>query len=123
MIWLVDPEMRHRLPAKLCAGLATCTLLAVGAVATPAEARSSDQENLPPSYGGYYAGPPVVYGSPYGYAYNGPPAAYYGAPYAYYSRPSAYYYGAPYAYYGWPYYAPRVYDSDVGPRNPHLRGP
>lgn len=92
MTWMVRTKSSHHLSTKLAAGLATCAFLAIAAAATPADARSGDQQNLPGGYGEYYAAPPVVYGSPYGYGYYGPT-----------------YYAQPYPYYGWPYYAPQAY--------------
>jgi len=92
MTWIIDTKSPRHLSAKLVAGLAISALLAIGTFGAPASAASRDQQNLPPSYGGYYAAPPAAYGSPYGYGYAQP-----------------YGYVQPYGYYGQPYYAPPVY--------------
>jgi hypothetical protein len=65
-------------PAKLAAAIAISTVLAVTVFVTPA---SADWDGHHRSYnhyynGGYYAAPPVVYGSPYGQAYYGSPYYY-----------------------------------------------
>lgn len=105
----VDTASRSHLSAKLTAGIAISTLLAIATFATSADARSADQENLPSWNGGYYTASPVVYGWPYGYRYYAPPYAYYAPPYAYY--PPAY-----------PYYRPQ-YDPRTGWRDPNAGGP
>lgn len=69
------------LSAKFLTGLALATFLAVGAVATPSVAqddhhdhdRDRDRDHRDGWRGGYYAAPPVVYGSPY---YAPPPVVY-----------------------------------------------
>ena len=72
--------------AKLAAAVAISAVLALGAFAAPANAEW-DGRHYERGYnhyynGGYYAAPPVVYGSPYG-------GAYYGSPY-YYPPPVVY---------------------------------
>jgi len=69
---------KRRLSAKLAAGFAISAMLALGASATPANAEWDGHHRGYNQYydGGYYAAPPVVYGSPYG-------GAYYGSPYNY----------------------------------------
>jgi hypothetical protein len=110
MTWTFDTAPRGNLWAKPAVGLAICALLAVTTFATPVDARSRAQENLPPLYSGYYAAPPVAYGWPYGYGYYAPPYAAYYAP--------------PYGYYGGPYYpAWGVYDPRIGWRDPNAGGP
>jgi hypothetical protein len=77
---------KHRPSAKLAAEFAISAMLALGAVATPANAewdgRHHDREYNHYYNGGYYSAPPVVYGSRYG-------GAYYGSPY-YYPPPVVY---------------------------------
>jgi hypothetical protein len=95
MTWTNETKPRRRFPAKLAAGLAVSAMLSLGAFAAPAYA-DGDGDNNHREYrhnwnGGYYAAPPVVYGSPYGQSY-------YGGPYgqSYYSQP--YYYPPPVVY-------------------------
>ena len=76
-----DITPKRRLSAKLVGGLAISALLALGAFA-PANAEWRDDHREHNWGGGYYAAPPVVYGSSYG---NG----YYGAP-GYYAPPVVY---------------------------------
>jgi hypothetical protein len=83
MTCTIDIQPKHRLSATLVVGLALSACLVLGAVATPASAEirretghgGHDHGNR--GYGdrggGYYAAPPVVYGSPYAYA---PPVVY-----------------------------------------------
>jgi hypothetical protein len=73
------------LSAKFLTGLALATFLAVGAVPTPSVAqddhhdhdrdrdRDHDRDRHDDRRGGYYAAPPVVYGTPY---YPPPPVIY-----------------------------------------------
>lgn len=85
MTWIIDTTSKHRLSAKLAAGLAISAMLALGTFAgsASAEERWGEHRGYHHHYnGGYYRAPPVVYGSPYG-------GAYYGSPY-YYPRPVVY---------------------------------
>jgi hypothetical protein len=72
------------LSARFAAGVAISALLALGALATPANADWDNNHHGGYHHnwnGGYYRSPPVVYGSPYG-------GGYYGSPY--YSPPVVY---------------------------------
>ena len=88
----IDAKSNRRLPAKLASGLAISALLglfvagAFAATASAAEYRGGYHGGYyAPGYsgccwnGGYYAAPPVVYGSPYyGAPYYAPPPVVYG---------------------------------------------
>jgi hypothetical protein len=75
----------RKLSATFLTGLAFATVLALGAIDSSAFAQDyhhdhdHDRDHYHDGYrhdgwrGGYYAGPPVVYGSPY---YNPPPVIY-----------------------------------------------
>jgi hypothetical protein len=82
MTWNNDTTLKSRLSARLVGGLAISALLALGAFAAPANADWHGDRHGNNWGGGYYAAPPVVYGSSYG---NG----YYGAP-GYYAPPVVY---------------------------------
>ncbi len=84
MTCISNTTSKRRLSAKLAAGIAISAVLAFGTFAAPANARDRDDRDGGDHRnwnGGYYAAPPVVYGSTYGYGY-------YGAPY--YSPPVVY---------------------------------
>jgi hypothetical protein len=79
MTQFADAKPTGHWSAKLAAGFALSALLALGSFAAPASAqyyRGYHNWN-----GGYYAAPPVVYGSPYD-------GGYYGSPY--YAPPAVY---------------------------------
>jgi hypothetical protein len=83
MTWIINTASKRRLSARLAAGLAISAILALGTFAGTANARDRDGDG---GYrhnwnGGYYAAPPVVYGSPYGETYYGSP--YYSPPVVY----------------------------------------
>jgi hypothetical protein len=81
MTWSIDTTSKRRLSVKLSGGIAISALLALGALATPASAEWNGDHGYPNWNGGYYASPPVVYGSPYGGGYYGSP--YYAPPVVY----------------------------------------
>ncbi len=99
MTCIIEAKSKRRLSARLAAGLAISAFLVLGTVV--ASASTAAQERRHTGYSsyrghggvyrggrGYYAAPPVVYGSPYyGTPYYGSP--YYGAPY-YYPPPVVY---------------------------------
>jgi hypothetical protein len=95
MTYTIDTKSRRRSSAKLAAALAVSALLALGTFAMPAYADGDGDGNHREYHhnwnGGYYAAPPVVYGSPYGQTYYGSP--YYGNQYG-----SPYYYPPPVVY-------------------------
>jgi len=78
MTKIVNIDSKHRPSAGLTAGIAVSALLALGALAAPANADWNDNHrgNHHNWNGGYYHAPPVVYGSPYR-------SGYYGSPYYY----------------------------------------
>jgi len=82
MTCIVDTKSKRHLPAKLAVGLAISAFLVLGTFVTSASAqeRRGGDRGGDRGYGGwsggYYAAPPVVYGSPYYY----PPAPYYYPP-------------------------------------------
>jgi hypothetical protein len=80
MTWSIDTNSKHRLSARLAAGIAISAMLALGTFAGSAGA---DEYYHHHHYynGGYYRAPPVVYGSAYGGAYYGSP--YYAPPVVY----------------------------------------
>ena len=84
MTQITSTIRKHRPSAKLAAGIAITAMLVLGAFSAPANAewdgRHHDRDNHYYN-GGYYAAPPVVYGSPYGGAYYGSP--YYPPPVVY----------------------------------------
>jgi hypothetical protein len=75
----IDTTSKRRLTAKLAAGFAIATVLAVGVAGGPARADWHDHRDRgwhDHHYtGGYYAAPPVVYGGP---GYYAPPPVVYG---------------------------------------------
>ncbi len=82
MTRIIDIKSKRRLSAKLAAELAIFAVLGLGAFAVPANAQPIPPDAQPYGYdreyrntgnGGYYATPPVVYGSPYGPSYYGSP--------------------------------------------------
>ena len=79
----IDTTSKHRLSARLAAGIAISAMLALGTFAAPASADwNGDYRGGYHNWnGGYYAAPPVVYGSPYGNGYYGSP--YYAPPVVY----------------------------------------
>jgi len=81
MTWIIGTNSRRRPSATLAAGLAISAILAVGTFAAPANARDHDGGYRHGWNGGYYAAPPVVYGSTYGGGYYGSP--YYAPPVVY----------------------------------------
>jgi len=84
MTWIVDTKSKHRLSAKLAAGLAISAMLALGTFAGSASAgeRWGGHGEYHHNWnGGYYRAPPVVYGSQYGSSYYGSP--YYAPPVVY----------------------------------------
>jgi hypothetical protein len=81
LTWIINTNSRRRLSAKLAAGLAISAILAVGTFAGSADAREHDGGYRHNWNGGYYAAPPVVYGSAYGGGYYGSP--YYAPPLVY----------------------------------------
>jgi uncharacterized membrane protein len=81
LTWITHTNSGCRLSAKLAAGFAISALLAVGTFAVPANARDHDDGDRRGWSGGYYAAPPVVYGSTYGGGYYGSP--YYAPPVVY----------------------------------------
>ena len=76
---------KYRPSANVAAGFAISAVLTLGAFAVPANAESygrhHDRDYNHYYNGGYYAAPPVVYGSPYGGTYYGSP--YYPPPVVY----------------------------------------
>jgi hypothetical protein len=82
MTHIIDTNAKHRLSAKLMAGVAISAILALGAFAAPANADWDGRHGYYNNWnGGYYRSPPVVYGSPYGEGYYGSP--YYAPPVVY----------------------------------------
>ena len=79
----IDTTSKHRLSARLAAGIAISAMLALGTFAAPASADwNGDHGGYRHNWnGGYYRAPPVVYGSPYGGGYYGSP--YYAPPVVY----------------------------------------
>ena len=84
MTCTIDTKSKYRLSAKLAAGLALSAFLVLGTFVAPASARDDhrggdrhggDHRDYRGHGrgGGYYAPPPVVYGSPY---YSPPPVVY-----------------------------------------------
>lgn len=94
MTQIIDTTPKRRpsakLPAKLAAGIAISTILALGTFAGSASADDHRRGHRGYHYysGGYYRAPPVVYGSPYRGGYYGSPS-YGGSPY-YYAPPVVY---------------------------------
>jgi hypothetical protein len=82
MTWVNSNTSKRRLSAKLVGGLAISALLALGAFAAPANAEWRGDHRGHNWGGGYYAAPPVVYGSSYGNSYYGVPG-YYAPPVVY----------------------------------------
>jgi hypothetical protein len=80
MTHIIDTTSKHRLSAKLAGGIAIATVLVLGSFVGSANAdgRGDHRGNWG---GGYYAAPPVVYGSAYGNGYYGSP--YYAPPVVY----------------------------------------
>jgi hypothetical protein len=78
MTWNIDTRSRRRRSAKFAAGFLTSGMLALGALAVPANADwdGYHREHHHNWNGGYYRAPPVVYGSRYH-------SSYYGSPYYY----------------------------------------
>src|SRR5580704_7184385 len=87
MTCIINAKSRRRFSAKLAAGLALSAMLSLGAFAIPAYADgdgdNNHREHRHNWNGGYYAAPPVVYGSPYGQSYYGDPYPYYPPPVIY----------------------------------------
>ena len=82
MTGIIDTRSKRHLSARLAGGLAIAALLAVGTFAASANAEGWEHHgNRHHWNNGYYAAPPVVYGSPYGYSYYGQP--YYPPPVVY----------------------------------------
>jgi hypothetical protein len=82
MTWNIGTTSNRRLSAKLVGGVAISALVALGTFAGSAHAEWRGDHRGHNWGGGYYAAPPVVYGSPYG-------SSYYGAP-GYYAPPVVY---------------------------------
>jgi len=89
MTWTNGTKPKRRFSAKLAAGLALSAMLSLGTFAVPAYADgdgdgdNNHREHRHNWNGGYYAAPPVVYGSPYGQSYYGDPYYYYPPPVVY----------------------------------------
>lgn len=79
MTQFTNTKPTSRLSAKLAAGFTVSALLALGSFAGPANAQY--YHGYHNWNGGYYAAPPVVYGSTYGDGYYGSP--YYAPPVVY----------------------------------------
>jgi len=97
---MIETESKHRLPAKLAAGLALSAFLVLGALVASASAQPhrNDQQGGGYHGGGYHGGDrPGGWGGGGGY-YPAPPVVVYGAPY----------YAAPY------YPPPVVYGPAIG---------
>jgi hypothetical protein len=77
MAWITDPKSKRRWPAVLTAGILLSAALAFGTFSGSAGAEERGGEHRDAHHrdwnGGYYAAPPVVYGSPY---YAAPPVVY-----------------------------------------------
>ena len=88
MARIIDAGSKRRVLARLGAGVALSALLVLGTFARPAgadEHRGGDRDHHDDrghdgGNRGYYAPPPVVYGTPYNYGYRAPPVVYGGEP-------------------------------------------